>query len=116
MISSSLNTNIILILIIPITNILTLIILTTIITLILILIILIMTIFMMVGSVTSGNKGTMQDFSSLLLLFPCQPRVGELNDDDDHDETLWEAPICYSQFQVMWSCEVDDDDDANIWW
>ena len=38
---------------------------------------------MMVGSVTSGNKGTMQDFSLPLLLFPCHSLVGEDGDDGD---------------------------------
>ena len=42
------------------------------------------------GGVTGGNKGTMQDFPSLLLLFGCHLVVGEddhhHDDDDDHDD------------------------------
>ena len=37
----------------------------------------------MMGGVTGGNKGTMQDFPSLLLLFGCHLVVGE---DDHHDD------------------------------
>ena len=42
----------------------------------------------MMGGVTGGNKGTMQDFPSLLLLFGCHLVVGEDDDDDegDHDD------------------------------
>ena len=44
----------------------------------------------MMGGVTGGNKGTMQDFPSLLLLFGCHLVVGEddhhHDDDDDHDD------------------------------
>ena len=46
----------------------------------------------MMGGVTGGNKGTMQDFPSLLLLFGCHLVVGEDDhhhyddDEDDHDD------------------------------
>ena len=46
----------------------------------------------MMGGVTGGNKGTMQDFPSLLLLFGCHLVVGEdhhhddEDDEDDHDD------------------------------
>ena len=43
----------------------------------------------MMGGVTGGNKGTMQDFPSLLLLFGCHLVVGEddhHHDDDDEDD------------------------------
>ena len=64
------------------------------------------------GGVTGGNKGTMQDFPSLLLLFGCHLVVGEddhHHDDDDEDDHDDDPNLEYYLKRGVWGVSAKED-------